>query len=92
LLIFDSTFNLIGIKATTRLLIAVMFLLFNTHEVFLGNQDVGTLLLLIVELLYELTVGLIKVFFLLWVEMMSAFSPKASIILVSTLVVVSMGI
>ena len=68
LLIFDAAFNLIRIK-TTAGLVAIMLLFLDSHEVLLGDQDVRTLLLLVVEFLDKLAIGLVEVFFLLWIDM-----------------------
>jgi hypothetical protein len=46
-----------------------MLLFLDSHEVLLGDQDVRTLLLLVVEFLDKLAIGLVEVFFLLWIDM-----------------------
>lgn len=68
LLIFDAAFHLIRIK-TSAGLVAIMLLFLDSHEVLLRDQDVRTLLLLVVELLDKLAIGLVEVFFLLWIDM-----------------------
>ena len=68
LLIFDAAFHLIRIK-TTAGLVAIMLLFLDSHEVLLWDQDVRTLLLLVVELLDQLAIGLVEVLFLLWIDM-----------------------
>ena len=68
LLVFDAAFDLIRIK-TTGGLVAIMLLFLDSHEVLLRDQDVRTLLLLVVELLDQFAIGLVEVLFLLWVDM-----------------------
>jgi len=68
LLIFDAAFHLIRIK-TTAGLVAIMLLFLDSHEVLLRDQNVRTLLLLVVELLDKLAIGLVEVLFLLWIDM-----------------------
>jgi len=46
-----------------------MLLFLDSHEVLLWDQDVRTLLLLVVELLDQLAIGLVEVLFLLWIDM-----------------------
>jgi hypothetical protein len=46
-----------------------MLLLLDSHEVLLRDKDVCTLLLLVVELLDKFAIGLVEVFFLLWIDM-----------------------
>jgi len=51
LLLFNAALDFIWVEATIWLLIAIVLFFLDPHEIFLGDEDVGTLLLLIVELL-----------------------------------------
>ena len=68
LMIFNTAFYLIRIK-TTAGLVAIMLLFFDSHKILLRDKNVCSLLLLIVELFDQFAVGLIKVLFLLWIDM-----------------------
>jgi hypothetical protein len=90
LLIFDAAFHLIRIK-TTAGLVAIMLLFLDSHEVLLRDQNVRTLLLLVVELLDKLAIGLVEVLFLLWIDM-SCFTLPYGVVIGFRLWLVSLGI
>jgi hypothetical protein len=91
-LFFNTSLDLVGVKASTGLLIAIVLLFLDPHEVFLRDQDVRALFLLIVELLYELAIGFVEVFLLLGVNMTWFNTSSRSLIEVSALIIVVLRI
>lgn len=90
LLVLDAAFDLIRIK-TTAGLVAIMLLFLDSHEVLLRDQDVCTLLLLVVELFDKFAIGFVEVLFLLWVDM-ACFPLSKGVVIGLRLWLVSLGI